>query len=61
MKANKTFFTLVVSLLLAVTTFAQEPTSKQINKIKRDSDYLYAEATMETAEEALSVARELLM
>lgn len=61
MKANKTFFTLVVSLLLAVTAFAQESTSKQINKIKRDSDYLYAEATMETAEEALSVARELLM
>ena len=61
MKANKTLFTLVVSLLLAVTTFAQESTSKQINKIKRDSDYLYAEATMETAEEALSVARELLM
>ena len=61
MKTNKTLFTLVVSLLLAVTTFAQESTSKQINKIKRDSDYLYAEATMETAEEALSVARELLM
>ena len=61
MKANKTLFTLVVSLLLAVTTFAQESTSKQINKIKRDSDFLYAEATMETAEEALSVARELLM
>ena len=61
MKANKILFTLVVSLLLAATAFAQESPSKQINMIKRNPAYLYAEATMETAEEALEVARELLM
>lgn len=61
MKANKTLLTLVVSLLLAATAFAQESPSKQINLIKRNPAYLYAEATMETADEALEVARELLM
>ena len=61
MKNSKTLFTLVVSLLLAATSFAQESPSKQINQIKRSPMYLYAEATMESAEEALSVARELLM
>lgn len=52
---------IVVSLLLASTAFAQESPSKQINSIKRNPIYLYAEATMDTPEEALSVARELLM
>lgn len=61
MKANKILFTLVVSLLLAGTAFAQESPSKQINMIKRNPAFLYAEATMETADEALEVARELLM
>lgn len=61
MKVNKTLFTLAVSLLMVATAFAQESPSKQINQIKRNSSYLYAEATMETAEEALAVARELLM
>lgn len=61
MKANKTLFSLVVSLLLAATAFAQESPSKQINLIKRNPAYLYAEATMETADEALEVARELLI
>lgn len=61
MKANKTLFTLVVSLLLVATAFAQESPSKQINMIKRNPAYLYAEATMETPDKALEVARELLM
>lgn len=51
----------VCSSLLAVSAYAQESTSKQINQIKRDTCYLYAEATMEDADEALSVARELLI
>ena len=61
MKASKTLFTLVVTLLLAATAFAQESPSKQINQIKRNNAYIYEEATAETAEEALDMARELLM
>lgn len=48
-------------LLFGVTALAQESPSKQINQIKRNNSYLYAEATMETADEALSLARELLI
>lgn len=47
--------------MLATATFAQVSPSKQINHIKRDNAYLYAEATMDSAEEAMEVARELLM
>lgn len=50
-----------MSLLLGATAFAQESPSKQINQIKRNNAYLYAEATMESAEEALTMARELLI
>lgn len=60
MKANKAILMLLTSLLMAATALAQESPSKQINQIKRNSAYLYAEATMETPEEALSMARELL-
>lgn len=51
---------LLTGLFMTVTALAQESPSKQINQIKRNSSYLYAEATMETPEEALSMARELL-
>ena len=61
MKANRIFLTLVASLMLATMAWAQESPSKQINQIKRNSSYLYAEATMESPKEALSAARELLM
>lgn len=61
MKANRIFLTLVASLMLATMAWAQESPSKQINQIKRNSSYLYAEATLESPEEALSAARELLM
>ena len=50
-----------MGLLISTTAYAQESPSKQINQIKRDNSYLYAEATMENADEALDVARELLM
>ena len=61
MKTNKLFVTLVACLLGMATAMAQESPSKQINNIKRNSSYLYAEATMDSAEEALEVARELLI
>ncbi len=51
----------MTSLLIGISTFAQESPLKQINQIKRDNSYLYAEATMENADDALDVARELLM
>ena len=35
--------------------------TKKINSIKRSSQYLYAEATMPTAAEALEVANDLLL
>ena len=54
--------------LLSVFTFHLSPftslhaqTSKEINKIKRSSSYLYAEATMDTEQEAADIAYELLM
>lgn len=50
-----------VTLLLNVSVLAQVPMTKQINQIKRDDNYLYAEATMADADEALTVAQELLM
>ena len=53
MKANKILFTLVVSLLLAGTAFAQESPSKQINMIKRNPAFLYAEATMDKKQETM--------
>lgn len=61
MKVNKLLFSLLMGLLISTTAYAQESPSKQINQIKRDNSYLYAEATMENADEALDVARELLM
>ncbi len=40
--------------------FAQESDTKKINTIKRNSQYIYAEATMDTEAEAYQVAEELL-
>ena len=49
-------------LMLTVPMWSQEPSvSKQINQIKRNTQYLYAEATMSTYDEAAEVAYELLM
>lgn len=48
------------ALLMGFSAMAQT-TSKQINQIKRSPLYLYAEATMESEEEAQSVAYELLL
>lgn len=58
---EKRIITLLLSLIvLAGATWAQQSDSKKINSIKRNSQYLYAEATMNTEEEAYQVAEELL-
>jgi len=50
---------LLALLLVSVMTWGQG--TKKINSIKRSSQYLYAEATMPTAAEALEVANDLLL
>lgn len=50
----------VLTLLLCTGAMAQG-TNKEINKIKRDEAYLYAEATMASEKEAREVATELLL
>ena len=47
--------------LLLVSVMAWSQGAKRINSIKRSSQYLYAEATMPTAAEALEVANDLLL
>lgn len=51
---------LVLTMLLCLGAMAQS-TNKEINTIKRDSTYLYAEATLESEKEAHEVATELLL
>ena len=55
------FFLLVFGLVISFTLCAQQSDSKKINSIKRNPSYLYAEATMETEEEAFNTAKEALM
>lgn len=52
--------TVILAVFMTIPVFCQESDSKKINKIKRDSQYLYAEATMKDAQEAYSTALELL-
>ena len=47
--------------LLLVSVMAWSQGAKKINSINRSSQYLYAEATMPTAAEALEVANDLLL
>lgn len=56
----KRILTCLLALLLA-GTLAWSQGTKKINSIKRSSQYLYAEATMPTAAEALEVANDLLL
>lgn len=52
----------MLACFASVSLFAQgESVSKQINQIKRDAAFLYAEATEETAEKALDAARTMLL
>lgn len=50
----------LLSLAAITAVFAQQTDAKKINSIKRDDQYIYAEATMNTEEEAYQVAEELL-
>ena len=54
-------FLLVFGLTISVVLCAQQSDSKKINSIKRNPSYLYAEATMDTEEEAFNTAKETLM
>ena len=49
-----------LALVFALSVFCQESDSKRINSIKRNNQYLYAEATMKDAQEAYDTALELL-
>lgn len=53
-------FVLLISLSGCLLMMGQGQDSKKINQIKRNSSYLYAEATMETESESFQVAQELL-
>ena len=57
----KKIFLVGLFFLLGQMSMAQQSVTKQINQIKRNPLYLYSEATMESEEEARSVAYELLM
>lgn len=50
----------ILAVFMTIPAICQESDSKKINKIKRDSQYLYAEATMKNAQEAYNTALELL-
>lgn len=51
---------MIMAVVCAMAGIAQESPSKQINKIKRDGRYLYAESTKATEEGALADAKEML-
>lgn len=52
---------LLLSGFCALTFLASAQGSKSVNAIKRSSQYLYAEATMDTVQDAYEVAKELLI
>lgn len=53
------YICLLSAIMLAVTLYAQNSIS-DINRLKRDKNYLYGEATLEKKEAALKLAYELL-
>lgn len=55
----KKLIVLTIALIMASTVMGQS-VSKQINDIKRSKQYISAEATMETEEQAYALAEELL-
>ena len=57
---KKRLLAIIMVLICVVVGFAQESDSKRINKIKRDSKYLYAEETKPTEEEARKAAEATL-
>lgn len=60
----KTIYTILFFLICSFALFAQETNEKQkieINKIKKNKNYIYGEATLEDKDEALRLAKELLV
>lgn len=55
----KRLFLIVAALSAVITSWGQN--TKKMNSIKRSTQYLYAEATMENAAEAFDVANDLLL
>lgn len=55
----KRLLLIVAALSAVITSWGQN--SKKMNSIKRSTQYIYAEATMENAEEAFDVANDLLL
>ena len=62
MALNRQFFLLLLSLLLSPVTYAQtvEDAVRSINTIKRDTTYIYAEATTSNLDSALYNAKAIL-
>lgn len=52
---------LIILTLLSIPVFLFGQNTTKMNSIKRSTDYIYAEATMENAEEAYEVATDLLL
>lgn len=52
---------LSIVILLCAVSIAWGQNTKKMNSIKRSAQYIYAEATMETAKEAFDVANDLLL
>ena len=52
---------MLLCFLIGGSTVSAQSTSKEINNIKRNTSYIYAEATMENEADASEVAFELLM
>ena len=53
-------FAIIMAMVCTLTAMAQESITKQINKIKRDNRYIYAESTKASEGEALGEAKEML-
>lgn len=57
---RKRFYLCILTLGIAWGVFAANDRAEQINAVKKNSSYLYGEATMSTQEEAMMVAYERL-
>ena len=50
----------ILSIIMVVSTLWAQNSISDINRLKRDKDYLYGEATLDTKEAALQLAYEML-
>ena len=50
----------ILSIMMFVSALWAQKSISDINRLKRDKDYLYGEATLDTKEAALNLAYELL-